>query len=231
MDLRPWNYWTRDGQPYAETRRDPGGARTGAGENPNHPGALHYWVHLWEPTDTPERAEAEADRLLTLMPGAGHIVHMPAHIYMRVGRHADVVVVEPAGGEGRRGLHRAVPRAGALPAGLLPAQHPLHLDGGDGHGPEAARARRGAQGVGGDSRRGARHHPDSPGLRRRAVLGDGAVRPVERHPGRQGTALRLAVHPRRVALRARHGADGDRAPRRCRDGTRAIEGASSKTPR
>ena len=39
------------------------------------------WVHLWEPTDTPERAEAEADRLLPLMPGAGHVVHMPAHIY------------------------------------------------------------------------------------------------------------------------------------------------------
>ena len=56
----------------------------------NHPGALHLWIHLWEPTDTPERAEAEADRLLPLMPGAGHIVHMPAHIYQRVGRHADV---------------------------------------------------------------------------------------------------------------------------------------------
>ena len=58
--------------------------------NPNHPGALHYWVHLWESTH-PERAEAEADRLLPLMPGAGHIVHMPAHIYMRLGRFADVV--------------------------------------------------------------------------------------------------------------------------------------------
>jgi len=57
----------------------------------NHPGALHLWIHLWEPTDTPERAEAEADRLLPLMPGAGHVVHMPAHIYMRVGRHADVI--------------------------------------------------------------------------------------------------------------------------------------------
>ncbi len=60
-------------------------------KNPKHPGALHYWIHLWEPTDTPERAEAEADRLLPLMPGAGHIVHMPAHIFMRVGRHGDVV--------------------------------------------------------------------------------------------------------------------------------------------
>jgi tetratricopeptide (TPR) repeat protein len=91
MDLRPWNYWTRDGQPYDETREIQKSLAHVLQENPNHPGALHYWIHLWEPTDTPERAEAEADRLLTLMPGAGHVVHMPAHIYMRVGRHADVV--------------------------------------------------------------------------------------------------------------------------------------------
>jgi tetratricopeptide (TPR) repeat protein len=91
MDLRPWNYWTRDGQPYDETREIQKSLENVIAKNPNHPGALHYWIHLWEPTDTPERAEAEADRLLTLMPGAGHVVHMPAHIYMRVGRHADVV--------------------------------------------------------------------------------------------------------------------------------------------
>ncbi len=91
MDLRPWNYWTRDGQPYEETREIEKALQYVIAKNPNHPGGLHYWIHLWEPTDTPERAEAEADRLLTLMPGAGHIVHMPAHIYMRVGRHADVV--------------------------------------------------------------------------------------------------------------------------------------------
>jgi tetratricopeptide (TPR) repeat protein len=91
MDLRPWNYWTRDGQPYAETRVVQAMLEQVLSSNPKHPGALHYWIHLWEPTDTPERAEAEADRLLPLMPGAGHIVHMPAHIYMRVGRHGDVV--------------------------------------------------------------------------------------------------------------------------------------------
>ena len=91
MDLRPWNYWTRDGQPYDETRDIQKSLEYVIAKNANHPGALHYWIHLWEPTDTPERAEAEADRLLTLMPGAGHVVHMPAHIYMRVGRHADVV--------------------------------------------------------------------------------------------------------------------------------------------
>jgi tetratricopeptide (TPR) repeat protein len=91
MDLRPWNYWSRDGVPYEETREVQRMLEQVLAGNPNHPGALHYWIHLWEPTDTPERAEAEADRLLPLMPGAGHIVHMPAHIYMRVGRHADVV--------------------------------------------------------------------------------------------------------------------------------------------
>jgi tetratricopeptide (TPR) repeat protein len=91
MDLRPWNYWTRDGVAYPETIAAQSSLEHVLGAHPNHPGALHLWIHLWEPTDTPERAEAEADRLLPLMPGAGHIVHMPAHIYMRVGRHADVI--------------------------------------------------------------------------------------------------------------------------------------------
>jgi tetratricopeptide (TPR) repeat protein len=91
MNLRPWNYWTPDGVPYAETREVITSLEYILKRNPQHPGALHLWIHLWEPTDTPERAEAEADRLLTLMPGAGHIVHMPAHIYQRVGRHADVI--------------------------------------------------------------------------------------------------------------------------------------------
>jgi tetratricopeptide (TPR) repeat protein len=91
MDLRPWNYWTRDGVPYAETKEVISSLEAVLAKQPNHPGALHYWVHLWEPTDTPERAEAEADRLLNAMPGAGHMVHMPAHIYQRIGRHADVV--------------------------------------------------------------------------------------------------------------------------------------------
>jgi tetratricopeptide (TPR) repeat protein len=91
LDLRPWNYWTRDGLPYDETKEIIRALEQVLAKHPNHPGALHYWVHLWEATDTPERAEAEADRLLPLMPGAGHIVHMPAHIYQRVGRHADVI--------------------------------------------------------------------------------------------------------------------------------------------
>ena len=92
MDLRPWGYWTRDGKPYDETVEIASMLAHVIERHKNHPGALHYWVHLWESTD-PKRAEAEADRLVPLMPGAGHMVHMPAHIYQRVGRHADVVRV------------------------------------------------------------------------------------------------------------------------------------------
>lgn len=91
MDTRPWNYWTPDGQPYPETHDIQSSLEYVLAKHDTHPGALHLWIHLWEPTDTPERAEAEADRLLPLMPGAGHVVHMPAHIYMRVGRHEDVI--------------------------------------------------------------------------------------------------------------------------------------------
>ena len=53
--------------------------------NPNHPGANHYYIHAVEASQTPERALPSAQRLETLVPGAGHLVHMPAHIYWRVG--------------------------------------------------------------------------------------------------------------------------------------------------
>jgi tetratricopeptide (TPR) repeat protein len=92
MDLRPWGYWTRDGRPHDETVEVQSALSYVIGKHQLHPGALHLWIHLWESTD-PKRAEAEADRLVPLMPGAGHMVHMPAHIYQRVGRHADVIRV------------------------------------------------------------------------------------------------------------------------------------------
>ncbi|MDQ3172056.1 MAG: hypothetical protein M3Q55_18165, partial [Acidobacteriota bacterium] len=56
MDLRPWNYWTRDGRPYPETTEVIASLDAVLTAHPAHPGALHYWIHLWEPTDTPERA-------------------------------------------------------------------------------------------------------------------------------------------------------------------------------
>jgi len=89
MDLRPWNYWTRDGVPYAETPEIVSLLESVMKRNPNHPGACHFYIHAVEATKSPERAEVAADRLFKLMPGAGHMVHMPSHIYFRVGRYAD----------------------------------------------------------------------------------------------------------------------------------------------
>jgi tetratricopeptide (TPR) repeat protein len=89
MDLRPWNYWAPDGRPYPETTEAMETIEAILKRNPNHPGAAHYYIHLVEATKSPERAEEAADRLLSLMPGAGHMVHMPSHIYIRIGRYGD----------------------------------------------------------------------------------------------------------------------------------------------
>src|SRR5216684_3142776 len=89
MDLRPWNYWAPDGSPYPETPEIVAALESVLGRKPDHPGATHYYIHVMESTKSPERAEAAADRLLKLMPGAGHMVHMPSHIYQRLGRYAD----------------------------------------------------------------------------------------------------------------------------------------------
>ena len=88
MDLRPWNYWTRDMQPYPETRQIHRLLESVIARDPNHPGAIHYYIHAVE-LGRPELAEAGAERLRNLAPGAGHLVHMPSHIFRRIGRYAD----------------------------------------------------------------------------------------------------------------------------------------------
>jgi tetratricopeptide (TPR) repeat protein len=90
MDLRPWGYWMRDGRPHEGTAEAVTLVESVITRSPLHPGALHLYIHLMESV-APEKAEAAADRLLPLMPAAGHMVHMPSHIYQRVGRYADAV--------------------------------------------------------------------------------------------------------------------------------------------
>ena len=89
MDLTPWDYWKRDGKGHAGTMEIVATLESIISRNPNHPGALHFYIHTVEASKTPERGVEAADRLGKLMPGAGHLVHMPAHIYIRVGRYAD----------------------------------------------------------------------------------------------------------------------------------------------
>jgi tetratricopeptide (TPR) repeat protein len=92
MDLSPWNYWQDDGSPREHTEEAAEALAFVLERDPNHVGALHFWIHLYERFE-PERAEAEADRLWQLAPAAGHLVHMPAHIYFRVGRYAESIDV------------------------------------------------------------------------------------------------------------------------------------------
>jgi tetratricopeptide (TPR) repeat protein len=90
MDLRPWGYWTPDGRPREGIADVQALLESAIKRNPNHPGALHFYIHLMEAT-RPALAEQAADRLLTLMPAAGHMVHMPSHIYQRLGRYQDAI--------------------------------------------------------------------------------------------------------------------------------------------
>lgn len=90
MDLSPWFYWTPDGKPRPETPIMLSELERVLAKNPNHPGACHYYIHAVEAVD-PVRAVPCAERLAALMPGAGHMVHMPGHIYIRVGRYMDAI--------------------------------------------------------------------------------------------------------------------------------------------
>jgi tetratricopeptide (TPR) repeat protein len=90
MDLSPWNYWTPAGEPRPQTPELLAHLERVIARNPQHPGACHFYIHAVEAA-TPEKAVPCAERLASLMPGAGHLVHMPAHIYIRVGRWADAI--------------------------------------------------------------------------------------------------------------------------------------------
>lgn len=89
MNLNPWKLWTPQGEPAEGTARIVSTLEFVLARDPRHAGANHFYIHAVEASKTPERALPSADRLASLIPGAGHIVHMPAHIYQRVGRYAD----------------------------------------------------------------------------------------------------------------------------------------------
>ncbi|MBH0201973.1 MAG: hypothetical protein HP496_06675 [Nitrospira sp.] len=87
MDLRPWDLWKADGRPQPGTQEIVSTLESILARFPDHPGACHYYIHTVEASPNQDRAVACAERLPALMPGAGHLVHMPAHIYMRLGRY------------------------------------------------------------------------------------------------------------------------------------------------
>ena len=112
MNLHPWGLWHPDGTPEAGTEEIVATLESVIKRDPNHLGAIHYYIHTVEASNSPERALAAANRLASLAPAAGHIVHMPAHIYIRTGDYqaavktnekaaaADQAYIKGGGGEG-----------------------------------------------------------------------------------------------------------------------------------
>jgi len=91
MDLAPWAQWA-EGKPTEHTPRVLAELERVLARNPRHIGAMHYYIHATEASPTPERAIPYADTLAALAPGSGHLVHMPAHTYIRVGRYHDATL-------------------------------------------------------------------------------------------------------------------------------------------
>ncbi len=85
LDLQPWDLWTADGEPKGNTLEIISVLEAALAASPDHPGAHHLYVHALEASPRPEKAAKSADRLRKLVPGAGHLVHMPAHIDVQVG--------------------------------------------------------------------------------------------------------------------------------------------------
>ena len=167
--------------------------------NAEHPQAPHLYIHLMENGPDPKRAEAAADRLSAPLAGdAGHLVHMPAHIYYRLGRWKDSIRVNIDAARKDEAYIKEFGRQGLRPLRLLSAQRPLHRHvGADGRRP-ADRDQR-SQAAGGDRR--CRHRDAArlgPGDLRRALFRDAAVRLGGRGAGTAGArpAPRLcARHP------------------------------------
>lgn len=90
MNLNPWDYWGRDGEARPWTPQIVALLERVLARVPEHPGANHFYIHAMEASPHPERALPSAERVLRLAPGAGHLVHMAAHIYLRLGRYHDV---------------------------------------------------------------------------------------------------------------------------------------------
>jgi tetratricopeptide (TPR) repeat protein len=125
MNLHPWGLWHQDGTPEAGTDEIASTLESVLRRDPNHLGAVHYYIHTVEASQSPERALAGAIRLAALAPGAGHIVHMPAHIYIRTGDYAAAVKTNEQAAAVDRAYLKASGAQGIYP--MMYYSHNLHF--------------------------------------------------------------------------------------------------------
>jgi len=125
MDTMPWNYYFEPDSPKPATIEVVSSLESVLEKNPDHPGAIHLYIHIIEPSSTPNRAEAAADRLADLVPGAGHLVHMPSHIYYRVGRYDDAAAANERASAADESYITQCKAQGFYPAGYYP--HNIHF--------------------------------------------------------------------------------------------------------
>ncbi len=127
MNLQPWDFWEDDATtPKGNTREILSVLESVMDRSPEHPGALHLYIHTVEASDgeTLKRGEWAADQLRDLIPGSGHLVHMPSHIYARVGRWRDAAAVNRDAIKADDAyLAICRPQPGVYPLGYVPHNH------------------------------------------------------------------------------------------------------------
>ncbi|MFZ5558281.1 MAG: hypothetical protein ACOZDY_16435 [Pseudomonadota bacterium] len=119
MVLSPWDYWAEDGSPRADTPAILAALEAVLKKAPAHPAANHFHIHALEESPDPERALPAADRLGALVPVAGHLVHMPAHIYLRVGRYHDATLANERANAADRWYEEQLRAQGYAPLGRV----------------------------------------------------------------------------------------------------------------
>jgi tetratricopeptide (TPR) repeat protein len=125
MDLSPWDYWEAGGaKPKGKTDLIVTTLERALKRNPDHPGAIHFYIHLMEASAAPQRAVPYAKRLAAAMPGAGHLVHMPFHIYYRIGDYKAAIAANKQAVEVDEAYIRQAKPQGAYPAAYYP--HNVH---------------------------------------------------------------------------------------------------------
>src|SRR5499433_1463775 len=125
MNLHPWGLWHPDGKPEAGTEEIVATLESVLKRDPNHMGAIHYYIHTVEASPTPERALAGANKLAALAPAAGHIVHMPAHIYIRTGDYDAAVKTNEEAANVDRAYIKTTGAQGIYP--MMYYSHNLHF--------------------------------------------------------------------------------------------------------